>query len=569
MRLRSVVVLLGVSTLLCLAPVARAADLLWQVPLGTFGGSTQNSPAPVAGDIDGDGLPEILVGMLDAVYVFDAAGVPKVGWPAAANSGPLAPPSVGDINGDGSKDIVFIEALGLNNDERIVALDNLGQVLPGFPLEIVAAGANSVSHFHLALGNVIGDAGLEIIVADNVPIPRVYVIDGAGQFVPGFPLDLPVPGNGPPGTVPPIAWSDDIFVAGITTANLDGDEYDEILASFRVYSEFNSRHAVLWALRGDGTVAPGWPQIPGIGGGAGPLIATDLEGDGTAELVMTGDRRMQLLLPDGTWIQRNYMYNNAGTYHPVGRFGGVLRGVSLGSEIQLFELYPPGTQPTTSTITSSATDGFLVYQGGSIGDVDGDGLQELAVWTLNSNTGSGMYLHLLDEHLNAKPGWPKLFSPYISANFAQYATTMVDLDGDGDMEIVHSYDDQLYAWNQPAIGTTPAAPIWPMRNFDIRQSNNPWQYSGPSAAFLRGDATRDGSVNLADVVKLLSYSFQGEQTTCVRQLDVNTDGSVDLVDAVSLLQYLFQSSAAPNRPFPSCEGIRLTPGLGCVASACP
>jgi len=88
-------------------------------------------------------------------------------------------------------------------------------------------------------------------------------------------------------------------------------------------------------------------------------------------------------------------------------------------------------------------------------------------------------------------------------------------------------------------------------------------YEGSATAtgvilFVRGDANRDGSLNLADAIAMLAYLFEGGNVPCVSAIDVNDNGSASIGDVVHLLVYLFQGGALPGAPFPAC-GVDPTP----------
>ncbi len=75
--------------------------------------------------------------------------------------------------------------------------------------------------------------------------------------------------------------------------------------------------------------------------------------------------------------------------------------------------------------------------------------------------------------------------------------------------------------------------------------------AGQGPQFVRGDATDDGLVNLADPIYLLSYLFtQGPPAPCEDAADANDTGSLDLSDAIYLLNYLFTNGLPPEPPFP-------------------
>lgn len=78
---------------------------------------------------------------------------------------------------------------------------------------------------------------------------------------------------------------------------------------------------------------------------------------------------------------------------------------------------------------------------------------------------------------------------------------------------------------------------------------------GPGACttpeFVRGDLDGDQSVNLTDVVLLLTHLFAGgAQPSPPEAGDMNGDSATNLPDAIFALSYLFQSGPQPPFPFP-------------------
>jgi len=91
---------------------------------------------------------------------------------------------------------------------------------------------------------------------------------------------------------------------------------------------------------------------------------------------------------------------------------------------------------------------------------------------------------------------------------------------------------------------------------------DPLDASSSPVSFVRGDATRDGVVDVEDVWTILGF---GPSSSCLEALDVDDDGAIDLSDAVGLLEYLFMAGPAPAAPFPD-SSYDLSPvgGHGCV-----
>jgi hypothetical protein len=80
-------------------------------------------------------------------------------------------------------------------------------------------------------------------------------------------------------------------------------------------------------------------------------------------------------------------------------------------------------------------------------------------------------------------------------------------------------------------------------------------------AFIRGDASADGEVDLGDALRILRYLFVGRGDSvvaCQKTADVNDDGEVEIADAIHLLCYLFSGRTEITSPFPAC-GVDSTP----------
>ena len=71
-----------------------------------------------------------------------------------------------------------------------------------------------------------------------------------------------------------------------------------------------------------------------------------------------------------------------------------------------------------------------------------------------------------------------------------------------------------------------------------------------SELFIRGDANRDGSVNMTDVIAILTDLFRTPVVTCHDAADVDDDGNVVISDAIALASFLFNGAAAPEAPHP-------------------
>lgn len=85
-----------------------------------------------------------------------------------------------------------------------------------------------------------------------------------------------------------------------------------------------------------------------------------------------------------------------------------------------------------------------------------------------------------------------------------------------------------------------------------------------SAQFIRGDANRDGLLDLSDAVTILMYLFSDGELTCQDAADCNDDDSLNLADPVYLLSHMFANSEAPPSPWPEAGDDPTVDGMGCA-----
>ena len=82
--------------------------------------------------------------------------------------------------------------------------------------------------------------------------------------------------------------------------------------------------------------------------------------------------------------------------------------------------------------------------------------------------------------------------------------------------------------------------------------------------FVRGDATGNDEVELADAISTLNHLFRAQPARpCRDALDANDDGSVDISDPTFTLVYLFLGGAEIPAPFPIRGADRTDDGLRC------
>ncbi|MBI4583747.1 MAG: FG-GAP repeat protein, partial [Planctomycetes bacterium] len=120
------------------------------------------------------------------------------------------------------------------------------------------------------------------------------------------------------------------------------------------------------------------------------------------------------------------------------------------------------------------------------------------------------------------------------------------------------------AWNYPPRAPSCAPPNCTGAVLALR-------FPAERPLFLRGDANGDGQVDLSDVVALIEILHLGRPIGgCPLALDVNGNDQLTTADYLALFRYLFLGNLAPAPPFPDCGrygGLR-KPAFECQESQC-
>lgn len=241
------------------------------------------------GDIDGDGLPEILAVAADAIHLFAFENDGTYKW----TSDEIEPcnwgaPAVADMDLDGVPEIVLGRQV-LNNDGTLrwtgaggramvvldsplalaadVDLDGLPNVVAGYTVygadgstlyenAGLMDGANAVANFD-------GDPEAEIVLVSN---GFVWLLEH-DTTVKWGPVEMPGAGGGPP-----------------TVADYDGDGQPEIgVAGYSTYTVFD----------GDGTILWSSPTQDGSSFTTGSSVF-DFDGDGSAEVIYRDELNLRI-----------------------------------------------------------------------------------------------------------------------------------------------------------------------------------------------------------------------------------------------------------------------------------
>ncbi|MBI1951885.1 MAG: VCBS repeat-containing protein [Acidobacteria bacterium] len=241
----------------------------------------------VAADIDRDGRRDLVVSIPNGqIVVVRPDGTRMAGWPRTFDdlpqpAFPAGDPAIGDLDGDGSPEIVtcvvsgtpmrrnFLYALRADGSE-LRQVDPAGLPL-AWPVEMRSAGSDyyTCSGVPTLMADLTGDGIPEVIRGMNRGTILAFKADGTP--LPGWPLRL---GPDREGRLREVN-------ADMATADLDGDGRMELIF---VESGVAPRLAVV---SGDGRILPGFPKwLTEIVDQQAPVPA-DLDGDGRPELVQS------------------------------------------------------------------------------------------------------------------------------------------------------------------------------------------------------------------------------------------------------------------------------------------
>jgi hypothetical protein len=152
--------------------------------------------SPALADLDGDRKLDAVFGAADQrVYAVKGNGRALPGWPVLARDGEdgdvakiLSSPAIGDLNGDGSPDVVegTAESYGStpSMSGRVHAFDARGKPLPGWPVAPSGLAVNSIPlagqgvPMSPVLADVDGDGRDEVAVSAFTGEPELYRGDG-------------------------------------------------------------------------------------------------------------------------------------------------------------------------------------------------------------------------------------------------------------------------------------------------------------------------------------------------------------------------------------------------------
>jgi M6 family metalloprotease-like protein len=248
-------------------------------------GSTESPPA--AADLNGDGRSEILVANVPTIV--DENGLPGIslfnweyltdplvpgGFSQIRSGGPYSAPVLADVDGDGTYELMVVDASGAYHAYRItMAPHQAGSPpneevtmteLPGWPVQPPGKGRLS----EVSVADLEHDGRSETFhTGDQVRLDAFHC-NGAPRS--GYPLH--------PGTASVAGDSAGSWAPLL--ADVDGDGLHDVIAILP--------DGTRPAFRADGSPVAGFAELGSTGTGAPPILA-DVDGDGTAEWIEAHD----------------------------------------------------------------------------------------------------------------------------------------------------------------------------------------------------------------------------------------------------------------------------------------
>jgi len=337
----------------------------------------ESTSSPVVGDIDGDGDKELVTGD-DKVYAWHADGFELIdGDGDALTWGVLTP--LGDeytshialARMDGKPGLDIIAAS--RNTQEIYIFDYQGNVLPGWPKLL-----ENTIRAGMVAADINNDNLIEVIAVDELGVMYVFGPDGT-EYRDGD--------NNPAtdGVFTRLAGTAFLHYSTPAAADIDGDGMREIIVGTQADS--------LFAFNEDGSRVPGFP-VGLTGDISGAPAVGDVDDDGDLEIVVfDAVGQLRVFHHDGSVLYTRWFVANEGFFGP---------------------------SP-------------------ALGDMTGDGKLEVFIPDKNGN------LYAINSLGNDLPGWPVTYS---TITYTESSPILAYIDGDGGLDVLLGDEDRyVCAWN--------------------------------------------------------------------------------------------------------------------------
>lgn len=290
--------------------------------------------ASALSDVNDDGVMEIIFcervsSNQGFIHIVDVDGNPyNANWPVELPGTPAFTPSIGDVNNDGTMNVVIATSSG-----QMFVLDvETGQPISGFP---TSGNGISFSYQSPILVDLDGDENLEIVGSNHGDNPGFYVMKYDGTYVSGWPYTINEWTYSPP-----------------TVADVNDDgTYELFFGNRNTSGDGTTPLDVIYGFNPEGVLIPDF-SVNKYGGTEGVMTIADVNGDGIMDIIFPS----VVLGGDGNGFIHAYSLDGSG-------------------ELAGFPLRPKG---------------FTFINGAVLGDVDGDGLLDLTANSYTQTFGAGI-----------------------------------------------------------------------------------------------------------------------------------------------------------------------------------
>lgn len=374
------------SLLILVAPLpAPAASRLTRVLKGQNNvQSAFNDSKMTVCDVDNDGIKEILAGNANGyMYCFTPKG--QIKWSKYCGASIRGGAACFDVDGDKTKEIFFGD---MNGVVWGLACNGADLTQWGWPKPTINTDGFVGVYGTPAIGDINGDGAPDIVAGSWGHY--IYAWSYSGELLPGWPFD-----------------QKDTLWSSPSIADIDRDGLNEVVIGGDCTGGSGWPYpagGLLWVLNGDGSVQPGFPACTPEVLWSAPACA-DIDNDGWHEIV----------------IGTGHYYTATGQLSTEGFVVYAFR-----HDGSLYKSWPAAG----CTMSSPA-----------IGDVDGDGVKEIAIASYPVNGRGADHLMLIKGNGGVMWDQPAFGGPN------RASPVMGDVNSDGRPEIILGSGQAIGAWD--------------------------------------------------------------------------------------------------------------------------
>lgn len=397
----------------------------------SVGGDTEDSDlklksTPAVGDLDGDGNREIVMAPEDIVYAVYRNGTTMWTYSPTGDEFKMSSPALTDLNGDGKLETIVGSRGGI-----VYAIYHNGSLYWNY-----TAGGEIWSS--PAVADIDGDSSLEIVVGEK-DTGNVTVLNSDGS----------------------VLWTSCCYPtkSSPAVANLDGDVGLEIV--------FGTEDSTIVALDHNGSEL--WNYTTGGHVHSSPAIY-DINNDGILEVVVgANDNNLYVLNETGGLVWNENLGGKISSSPALADLNGDGKlEIIFGSEDdKVYAYYSNG-----SKLWEYLTGDKIKWSSPAVGDIDGDCKLEVVIGSK-------------DDYLYAINHDGSLLWRYETGDKIETSPVIVDLDGDSYLDVIIGSDDEVVY----VINTAGSGPEWPIFHQCLKRAG--YYYDSDCSGPFSTTTTRD------------------------------------------------------------------------------